>query len=68
MQPNDRISRRESDQRLKSILHGAFDGPPTPLKEIPKRNGEPRSQAKHAAHPSELERGVKKPKGKRQAE
>lgn len=46
--------------RLKNILRGAFGGSPTPLKDIPKRSGEPRSQAKHGAHPSKLERGVSK--------
>ncbi len=30
-------------QRLQAILRGAFAGPPTPLKDIPKRNGESRS-------------------------
>jgi len=28
------------------ILHGAFSGPPTPLKDIPKRNGESRAVGK----------------------
>jgi hypothetical protein len=40
MPPND------TDARLKKILAGAFAGPPTPLKAIPKKNGEPRSAAK----------------------
>jgi hypothetical protein len=35
---------QDSDQRrLQKILQGAFSGPPTPLKDIPKRNGESRS-------------------------
>jgi hypothetical protein len=29
-------------QRLQKILQGAFSGPPTPLKDIPTRNGESR--------------------------
>jgi len=29
--------------RLQRILRGAFDGPPTPLKAIPKKNGRDRS-------------------------
>jgi hypothetical protein len=33
----------ESEQRLQKLLQGAFSGPPTPLKNIPKRNGESRS-------------------------
>jgi hypothetical protein len=32
----------DSDERLSKILRGAFSGPPTPLKAIPKRNGESR--------------------------
>jgi hypothetical protein len=31
-----------TEQRLKAILQGAFAGPPTPLKDIPTRNGKPR--------------------------
>ena len=40
------MGRDETDQRLRAILKGAFAGPPTPLKAIPKRNGESRSAAK----------------------
>jgi hypothetical protein len=36
----------EFEQRLRSLLHGAFSGPPTPLKNIPKRNGESRAVSK----------------------
>jgi hypothetical protein len=32
--------------RLAAILRGAFSGPPTPLKAIPKRNGKTRVAAK----------------------
>lgn len=32
--------------RLQTILKGAFAGPPTPLKDIPKRDGESRKAAK----------------------
>lgn len=31
------------EDRLRTILRGAFSGPPTPLKDIPKRSGESRS-------------------------
>lgn len=58
----------QTKRRLKSLLEGAFNGPPTPLKDIPKKNGEVRSQSKHSAHPSELERGGNKPGYKRQAD
>jgi|HubBroStandDraft_3_1064219.scaffolds.fasta_scaffold873568_1 hypothetical protein len=34
------------DARLQSILRGAFQGSPTPLKEIPKRDGASRSTKK----------------------
>jgi hypothetical protein len=36
----------EEHQRLQSILRGAFSGPPTPLKDIPTRNGESRAPRK----------------------
>lgn len=35
-----------TEQRLQRILHGAFSGPPTPLKDIPKRNGTSREARK----------------------
>jgi hypothetical protein len=38
--------RPEVQQRLQKILQGAFSGPPTPLKDIPKRNGESRAAGK----------------------
>jgi hypothetical protein len=37
---------KEIQGRLQSILRGAFSGPPTPLKDIPKKSGESRHQAK----------------------
>lgn len=33
----------QATQRLKAILRGAFAGPPTPLKDIPKKDGGERS-------------------------
>jgi hypothetical protein len=36
----------EDSQRLRTILRGAFAGPPTPLKDIPKRNGKKRTIGK----------------------
>jgi len=33
----------DATTRLQKILQGAFNGPPTPLKDIPTRNGESRS-------------------------
>jgi hypothetical protein len=34
----------ETNQRLQKVLQGAFSGPPTPLKKIPKKNGESRGK------------------------
>jgi hypothetical protein len=42
MDPDQR-SPEETEQRLQKLLEGAFSGPPTPLKRIPKRNGKSRS-------------------------
>jgi hypothetical protein len=36
----------DETERLQKILQGAFAGPPTPLKDIPKRNGKPRASHK----------------------
>jgi hypothetical protein len=36
----------DEQRRLEKILQGAFSGPPTPLKEIPKRNGKTRRVGK----------------------
>jgi hypothetical protein len=43
-QLSDQYSEQETQRRLEAILRGAFSGPPTPLKDIPKRNGESRTQ------------------------
>jgi len=34
---------QEMQRRLDTILRGAFSGPPTPLKRIPKKTGESRA-------------------------
>lgn len=39
----------KDDQRLKSILRGAFAGSPTPLKDIPKKGGESRKEKRNEA-------------------
>jgi hypothetical protein len=36
-------SEQETAERLNAILKGAFGGPPTPLKAIPKKDGTARS-------------------------
>jgi hypothetical protein len=40
MSPNNK---RTTATRLRTILRGAFAGPPTPLKDIPTKSGESRS-------------------------
>jgi hypothetical protein len=40
---DDQHSAEETEQRLQKLLQGAFSGPPTPLKDIPTRDGESRS-------------------------
>jgi len=47
---SDNYSQDETDQRLKVIFRGAFSGPPTPLKAIPKKNGEARGKPKKKTH------------------
>lgn len=51
--PHNRDSREFSNsevrEREQSILRGAFSGPPTPLKDIPKISGEPRARPKAAS-------------------
>jgi hypothetical protein len=39
----DQFDKEETEQRLQKILGGAFSGSPTPLKDIPTRDGESRS-------------------------
>ena len=36
------FSAEETERRVKAAVQGAFSGPPTPLKDIPKRNSESR--------------------------
>jgi hypothetical protein len=42
----------ETQQRLASILKGAFSGPPTPLKDIPTRTGESRQLGRPTVTPT----------------
>jgi hypothetical protein len=39
----DQFDKEKTEQRLKAALRGAFSGPPTPLKDIPKKSGESRA-------------------------
>jgi hypothetical protein len=45
----DQMSPKKTEQRLQKILAGAFAGPPTPLKDIPKKDGEKRAGARKAS-------------------
>jgi hypothetical protein len=45
----EQSSGKDAAKRLQSILRGAFAGPPTPLKDIPKKNGESRSLKRKTA-------------------
>lgn len=47
-QSDDSYSQSETAQRMDKVLRGAFAGPPTPLKKIPKVNGDTRSIARRA--------------------
>jgi hypothetical protein len=38
----DQCGEKETKKLLQKILHGAFSGPPTPLKDLPTREGESR--------------------------
>ena len=40
--PEDNLSASEQKRRLEATLRGAFAGSPTPLKDIPTREGESR--------------------------
>jgi hypothetical protein len=40
---------KEAQRRLNSVLRGAFSGPPTPLKRIPKKSGESRASIARGA-------------------
>ena len=43
---DDQYSTKEAKRRLGAALLGAFSGPPTPLKDIPTREGESRATRK----------------------
>jgi hypothetical protein len=51
---------QETEQRLQKILQGAFSGPPTPLKDIPTREGESRAERKKKQPQRRLRRQRKK--------
>jgi hypothetical protein len=42
--PGDQIGPEEIRERLRKILRGAFSGPPTSLKNIPKKRADPQKR------------------------
>jgi hypothetical protein len=42
---DNQYSDEETKERLRKILRGAFSGPPTPLKDIPKKRTPSRAKA-----------------------
>jgi hypothetical protein len=44
--PSDQSDSEKTQRRLQEILQGAFSGPPTPLKDIPTRQGKQRAKRK----------------------
>jgi hypothetical protein len=47
----EEYSQKETQRRLQSVLRGAFDGQPTPLKNIPKKSGESRKPRRKPTEP-----------------
>ena len=50
--PDDHYSPEETEQRLRTTLKAALNMRPTPLKDIPKRNGKPRGE--NRTHPKKV--------------
>jgi hypothetical protein len=58
---DDQHGPKETGQRLQKILQGAFSGPPTPLKDIPKKSGVARApRAENEAQPPRKRRRQRK--------
>ncbi|MGB8898808.1 MAG: hypothetical protein WCC90_05995 [Methylocella sp.] len=57
---HDSYSNEKTEQRLQKILQGAFNGPPTPLKDIPTRGDESRAVRKKKHSQRRLRRQRKK--------
>jgi hypothetical protein len=49
---NDEHDAEETKRRMQKVLQGAFSGPPTPLKDIPTREGESRRTRRPKAAPA----------------
>jgi hypothetical protein len=50
---SDRHGEQQAQQRLQKVLRGAFAGPPTQLKDIPKKTGESRAVKRAKVLPSQ---------------
>jgi hypothetical protein len=62
---NDKFSQVDTTRRLGSALRGAFAGPPTRLKDIPKKSGESRALSKNGGNPAKRDRKAGKRSGGR---
>ncbi len=60
---SDEHSEHKTRERLRKILRGAFAGPPTQLKDIPKRHGESRVERKNGAAKSRSNASRPRPAG-----
>jgi hypothetical protein len=43
---DEKFSKQEAKERLETALRGAFKTPPTPMKSIPRKRGEPKQKRK----------------------
>ena len=63
-QSDESFSEGDDARRLDAILRGAFEGPPTPLKDIPTRAGQPRKLDRPTnaptSSPTQKTRGLKR--------
>jgi hypothetical protein len=51
------MDKRETKDRMQAILQGAFSGPPTPLKDIPKKSGQLRAVRRGSASSASAKSG-----------
>jgi hypothetical protein len=54
----------ESQSRLERLLRGAFAGPPTPLKDIPKKSGGSRQKRANGASAASAKNASKRGKSR----
>lgn len=51
MASSEKQTLKVTQQRMQAMLRGAFAGPPTPLKDIPRKNGESRKTRRKPTEP-----------------